>query len=280
MRRLNSILGAEALERSRYTSHWGPMRASPSAIAYKERRCRYVADLIDARGKRIVDFGSGTGLLAAYLAQFGARDVIGVEIVPEHLEFARYLAADLFEAPNVSFTPRLDVENGSRDVLILTNVVTHIYRPFELLAQMRDALKPGGLLFIEDNNNLASPLVARKLRRIWASEDARYAQRRTGGLRTYGMTADQSKYWAEKSDIPSLHSYAPLDSELDIYHENAFHPRDLAHALFNIGFAIQFVRPKYVFDFKSNVPVSMAFHRIPKLALHIAPAFELLAMRV
>jgi SAM-dependent methyltransferase len=256
------------------------MRVDPKAIRYKERRCRYVADLVDAKDKRIVDFGSGTGLLASYLGQFGACEVMGVEIVPEHLEFARYLAADVFQVPNVTFGTDFDVENGSRDVLILANVVTHIYRPLELLAQMRDALKPGGLLLIEDNNNVASPLVARKMHQVWTSEDAAYAQHRIGGQRTYGMTAEQAMYWAERLDAPSLHGYAPLDPEFNIYHENAFHPRDLAHSLFNIGFAVRSVKPKYVFDFKSNRPVSLAFRHLSKLALYIAPAYEVLAVKV
>jgi SAM-dependent methyltransferase len=281
MQTLSDILGEQTLKRSRYTTHWEPMRVDRNAIRYKERRCQYVADLVDAKDKRIVDFGSGTGLLACYLGKFGgAREVTGVEIVPEHLEFARYLAADVFQVPNVTFAQTFDVENRSRDALILANVVTHIYRPLELLARMRDALKPGGLLFIEDNNNVASPLVARQMRRIWTSEDEVYALRRIGGRRTYGMTAEQANYWAERFDAPSLNGYAPLDPDLNIYHENAFHPRDLAHSLFSIGFAVRSVRPKFVFDFKSNIPVSLAFRHLSKLAIFIAPAYEVLAVKV
>src|SRR5437763_652419 len=82
-------------------------------------RCRYVADLVGAAHKRIVDFGSGTGLLAAYLGQYGAGEVLGVEIVPDHLEFARYLAADVFQTSNVTFTEHFNVEEASRDVFIL-----------------------------------------------------------------------------------------------------------------------------------------------------------------
>ena len=94
------------------------------------------------------------------------------------------------------------------------------------------------------------------------------------------MTAEQAMYWAEKLDAPSLRDNAPIDPELSIYHENAFHPRDLAHSLFSIGFAVKSVRPKYVFDFKSNMPVSLAFRHLPKLAIHIAPAYEILAVKV
>jgi SAM-dependent methyltransferase len=173
-----------------------------------------------------------------------------------------------------------DVEDGSCDVIILANVVTHLYRPFERLAEMRDALKPGGVMFIEDNNNTANPLVAQGLHRVWNSEDAVYAHRRIGGSRTYGMTAEQARYWAERGDAPSLRGFAPLDPENNIYHENAFHPRELAHALFNTGFAIRSVRPKYLFDFKENRPVSLVFRYLTGLAIHVAPAYEIVAIKV
>jgi hypothetical protein len=94
------------------------------------------------------------------------------------------------------------------------------------------------------------------------------------------MTVEQARYWAGKGDIPRLESFAPLDPDTNIYHENAFHPRELAHSLFNIGFAVRSVRPKYVFDFKSNLTVSVAFRYLWKLALHIAPAYEVVAVKV
>jgi len=65
-----------------------------------------------------------------------------------------------------------------------------------------------------------------------------------------------------------------------MYHENAFYPRELKRALFNIGFAVKSVRPKYVFDFERHVPASLAFRLLPWLALHVAPAYEILAMKV
>jgi len=280
MRRLADLIQEHVQEPSGHTTHWAPMQADPRAIAYKERRCRYVANLVEAKDKLIVDFGSGTGLLSCYLGEFGAREVMGVEIVPQQLEFARHLAADIFGVKNVIFATALDVAAASRDVVILANVVTHMYRPFELLAQLRDALRPGGLLFIEDNNNLASPLVARRLGRMWTSADAAFTQNRIGGERTYGMTAEQARYWADALDAPSLRGYAPLDPDLPAYHENAFHPRDLAHSLFNLGFAVKSVKPKYVFDFKSNRPVSLAFRHLPTLATFVAPAYEILAVKV
>jgi hypothetical protein len=94
------------------------------------------------------------------------------------------------------------------------------------------------------------------------------------------MTAAQADFWAGRPDRPSLRGYAPLDPVREIYHENAFHPRDLAHALVNVGFAVRDVRPKYVFDFKTKRIASLAFRLLPSLAIHVSPAFEVTAVRV
>ncbi len=276
---LSQFLTPEVLEKSSYTSHWEPMRRDPPAIRYKERRCQYIASQINPAGKRIIDFGCGTGLLACYLDLSGAREVVGIEIVPEHLEFAEYLSSVL-PTNNVRFTSTLNSPAGTVDAVVLANVITHVYRPFRLLDDLRRCLVPGGLLFIEDNNNAASPIVRRRLSEQWANAETSYRTRRTGGDATYGMTQEQAQFWSNRPDPPSLHSQAPLDPILNIYHENAFHPRDLSHALFNIGFAVRSVRPKSVFDFKRRRAVSALFNAFPRVALMIAPAFEIVAVKV
>jgi SAM-dependent methyltransferase len=249
--RLDHGADPRSLGPGRYTTHWRWMRDDPATVRLKQRRCRYVADRLEAPGKRIVDFGSGAGLLACYLAAAGAREVIGVEIVREHLEFSEYLKGR-FGASRVRFTDKLDMGPGSVDAVILANVITHLHRPYELLAQMRDMLRPGGLLFVEDNNNAASPLMRRGLPKVWAEAEAESETARPGVEKTYGITYEQAQFWADRPDPPGLHGYAPLDPQTGTRHENAFHPREMAHALVNIGFAVKSVRPKYVFDFKQN----------------------------
>jgi 2-polyprenyl-6-hydroxyphenyl methylase/3-demethylubiquinone-9 3-methyltransferase len=274
------VLTTDVLDRSTYTSHWQEMRTEPGALAHKQRRCQYVAERLGGvQGKRVVDFGCGTGLLACYLGTQGAREVLGIEVVSEHLEFAEYLK-EAFGTPQVHFSSQLDVEEASIDAVILADVITHIYRPFEHLARIRDALKPGGVLFVVDHNNMTSPMVRRVLRKEWAQADNGFRSRRLGGDSTYGMTAAQAEFWADRSDRPSLRGYATLDPVREIYEENAFYPRDLAHALVNVGFAIREVGPKYVFDFKTNRLVSHAFRLLPGLAIHVAPSFEIVAVKV
>ena len=108
----------------------------------------------------------------------------------------------MFATPQVQFSPQFDVEDASVDAVILADVITHVYRPFEHLARIRDALKPGGILFVVDHNNMASPMVRRVLRKEWPRADTEYRTRRPGGRDTYGMTAAQADFWAGRPDRP------------------------------------------------------------------------------
>ena len=101
------------------------------------------------RGLTIVDIGGSTGQLAAYLAGRGAGFVWCVEPDPELADQARETLA---RHDNARAVQALGQE--VRDIIvradrvILHEVMQHVDRPLELLREVHDLLRPGGLAFV------------------------------------------------------------------------------------------------------------------------------------
>lgn len=281
----------------------------PQALACKIARSLYVGEQVRSRHARVLDFGSGCGFLACALAEDGAA-VVGVECNEPRRRAAQFLAAEVFRVPGVEFRSALDgLEPGSFNAVILANVISHVRDLPRVLLALRDLLAWRGLLFIEDNNNLQSPLVRRRLRsRVWPGErlagDLVYRQQRAEHIRsthpelpgdevepmadaTYGLSFPEIDafvdYRLAKGTEPfstaSLRRRAPVEPDTGQYHENAFRPAEVETLLFNLGFVPVHTRAKHVFDYKRNPFVSWAFRAFPRLSLNVSPAFEVLAVK-
>jgi ubiquinone/menaquinone biosynthesis C-methylase UbiE len=102
---------------------------------------------------RILDVGCATGRLLERLAGAGATDLSGVDLAPQILE----VAADKLSKTGVSVDLRTaDVEDclpwddESFDVVTLTAVLHHFFRPRDALAEIWRVLRPGGRLLVMD----------------------------------------------------------------------------------------------------------------------------------
>lgn len=108
-------------------------------------------------GKRMLDFGCGSGASTTILARLLPQTkLVGVELNPLHLEIA-HLRAEFYGLENIDFyqSPsgeELPSDIGTFDFIILPAVYEHLLpeeRP-RLLAQLWSILKPGGILFIDE----------------------------------------------------------------------------------------------------------------------------------
>lgn len=106
-------------------------------------------------GRRILDLGSGPGIVAGALSRLADKEVTCVDGVAEHLEAAaergvhRTVEGDLTAQ---GWTGQLAGEQF--DVIILADVLEHLVDPGDLLARLRDLdlLAPGGFLLISIPN--------------------------------------------------------------------------------------------------------------------------------
>lgn len=113
-------------------------------------RHEIIADHLD-RPQRILDVGSGGGEFAYLLSRLGHR-VVGIEpnrVYAEHS--SRQYGLDVLRG----FVGEVALEPASFDVITIWHVLEHTEHPVAVLASLRRALKPGGLLVVEVPNLVA-----------------------------------------------------------------------------------------------------------------------------
>lgn len=100
------------------------------------------------RGKRVLDFGCGSGYGSAAVAQ-SALSVTGVDVADDAVAYAQ----SHFSRPNLDYQkvdPRqpLPFEDGSFDTVLSFQVFEHVSDTQRYLAEIRRVLVPGGVLVL------------------------------------------------------------------------------------------------------------------------------------
>ncbi len=97
------------------------------------------------QGKSVLDVGCGTGALAARIAAAGAKQVVGIDYSQAAIEAARQRAS----AENLSFQClELAAWTKPVNVIVSCGTLEHMDRPWEVLANMGQLLRPSGELII------------------------------------------------------------------------------------------------------------------------------------
>jgi len=133
---------------------WDPEGEFKPLHRIQPLRLDYIRSVVDLAGKRVLDVGSGGGLLSEGLAASGA-EVTGLEpgagavgAARAHLEVSG-LDVDYRQAELGEFA----ADNpGPFDVITCMEVLEHVPDPGELMAQCADLLRPGGLVFFATLN--------------------------------------------------------------------------------------------------------------------------------
>ncbi len=118
-----------------------------------QRRCRERIAWITERasGPRVLDVGCSQGVVSILLARRGL-ECLGVDIAEPQIRFARRALAD--ESPAVRKRIRFEladvrrVDCGPFDTIILGEVLEHDDDPEELLAVVKDLVRPEGNVII------------------------------------------------------------------------------------------------------------------------------------
>lgn len=119
----------------------------------------FIVPFIDAakplqKGMRVLDIGCGEGGVIKPLLDMGLTGV-GVELNPDRIKDAEKYLAEHVKASNISFvskdiyTPGIENEwgGGKFDLIILKDVIEHIFGQEKLIAHLQTLLKDDGAIF-------------------------------------------------------------------------------------------------------------------------------------
>jgi ubiquinone/menaquinone biosynthesis C-methylase UbiE/broad specificity phosphatase PhoE len=122
-----------------------------------QHRCRHLLSFAKlSTGLRILDIGTGIGLLPILLAEDGAEAVVGIDISPEMLEQAEFLRLSRLNEATARVSYRLAPANAlpfrdeSFDVVTSRLLLNHTRRPERILKEAVRVLKPGGILLVAE----------------------------------------------------------------------------------------------------------------------------------
>lgn len=105
-------------------------------------------------GARVLDLGSGPGIVAGALADLPETEVTCLDVRPDHLEAAAARGVHHTVQADLSTPHWTDELTGSYDVVILADVLEHLVEPGRLLDTIREhsLLADGGYLVVSIPN--------------------------------------------------------------------------------------------------------------------------------
>jgi SAM-dependent methyltransferase len=140
------------------------------------RRHEIVAALHLAPGMAVADIGAGTGFFTRLFAEKvgPAGKVYAVDIAPQ---FLAHIAADARKRRQDQVVTVLvsqdstNLPKASVDVVFLSDVYHHLEKPEQVLASIRQALRPGGRLVVIDFDRVEGRSSAFVLKHVRASQE-------------------------------------------------------------------------------------------------------------
>jgi len=162
--------------------------------SYYEHSRRDVLDLVPGEARMVLSYGCGWGELEADLVQRGIRVVaIPLDSVISACAEARGIEV----VHGDSGTLAASVRNQSFDCVLVSNMLHLHPNPSRLLAALREALVPGGVLIAVVPNHSQLPIIWRRIKRDPALKNlGRYE--RTG---THLASARRIRRWFDLADL-------------------------------------------------------------------------------
>ncbi|MGK5049574.1 class I SAM-dependent methyltransferase [Janthinobacterium sp. GB4P2] len=116
---------------------------------------RYLLASTHCKGRRVLDIACGEGYGSRMLKEWGASEVLGIDVSQEAIEHARHnfgREGVEFHCSPAEDLPKLLAGQGF-DLIVSLETIEHLREPERFLADLRQVLNPGGCIIISCPND-------------------------------------------------------------------------------------------------------------------------------
>ncbi|MDO4781007.1 MAG: methyltransferase domain-containing protein [Candidatus Saccharibacteria bacterium] len=142
----NLVLG-----RSQHAGYW--REETKNEREAQQNFLEEFAKLLNLRpGERVLDAGSGRGVMARYLAEKTGVEVIGITVTPREITVSNKLSRGMKNAPKFILGDYMntDFADDYFDVVYVNETLSHARNIAELMKEFYRILKPGGRVVFAD----------------------------------------------------------------------------------------------------------------------------------
>ena len=178
---------------------WDPKGEMGTLITINPLRMKFITDVMDLSGRKVLDVGCGGGILTETLAKAGAQ-ATGIDLSKESLEAAKIHAAQ--QNLNIDYRYENIEETASKhagefDAITCMEMLEHVPEPSKIIAACSRLLKPGGHAFFSTINRTPKAF-------LFVIIGGEYILRLLPrGTHTYKklIRPSELKQWAQESDL-------------------------------------------------------------------------------
>jgi hypothetical protein len=125
-------------------------RAATLPAYYSQTRPE-LQQLVEPRGRRVLDVGCAAGAMGAELLARGAREVVGLDVFEPALAFARERLTAAHRV-DLNTSPELPYPDGHFDLITFADVLEHLVNPAAVLRHLRRWLADEGEILVSIPN--------------------------------------------------------------------------------------------------------------------------------